>query len=160
MAGYKLTTDVIGADELKAAFLKAPEVVARNLKDAVGKTAFSVEGKAKSYAPIQYGNLRGSIHTEGPTVLSTNVEAAVGTNVKYALWQEKGTGIYAGKGPITPKSKKFLAWKQNGKWIFARQVKGIKPKLFFKKARTEALPLLEANLKAAMANITTFLAKG
>jgi phage gpG-like protein len=107
MPGYKLTTEVIGAKEMSEAFSKAPQVVSKNLQDAIAKTAFSVEGKAKSYAPIQYGNLRGSIHTEGPTVLTNNVEAIVGTNIQYALFQERGTGVYAGKGPIRPKTKKF-----------------------------------------------------
>lgn len=157
---YTLTVDVIGAKEMKRAFAAAPKVVGNELKDALAKTAYIVEGRAKSYAPIQYGFLRGSIHTEGPYVTANNVEAKVGTNIKYALYQEKGTGIYAGRGMIRPRRAKILAWKQNGKWVFARAVRGVRGKWYMKRARNEAMPFLSLHLKAAMAKITHHLAKG
>jgi hypothetical protein len=53
------------------------------------------------------------------------------TRVKHAWFQERGTGIYGPTGlPITPRRAKFLRWKSptTGNWIFAKSVKGVKPK--------------------------------
>ena len=55
----------------------------------------------------------------------------VGTNLrtydgKYNIGElmQNGTGIYAGNGPIRPKSGRFLVFMMNGRKIFARSVKG------------------------------------
>jgi hypothetical protein len=74
----------------------------------------------------------------------------VGTNVKYALYVHEGTGIYAGKGPIRPKSARMLAWpvKNNSggggvrrykagataQYAFAKQVKGVRGRPFLRNA--------------------------
>jgi hypothetical protein len=106
-------------------------VVAQTLKMAIGKAAYTAENLAKAAAPVQYGQLRGSITTQGQIVTSDNVEAKVGTNVKYAPYQESGTGIYAGKGMIRPKRARVLAWQGKGGWMFARAIKGVQGKFFF-----------------------------
>jgi hypothetical protein len=157
---YKLSVDVIGGDELSEAFRRAPEMTSRILKDAIGKTAYLIEAKAKGYAPIRNGGLSGSIHVEGPTVTANNVEAKVGTNLKYAPYQESGTGVFAGRGMITPKRAKVLAFQKNGKMIFARAVKGVQGKFFFKKAKEEAAPILTQYMSDALGQIINFLARG
>ena len=160
---YKIAVDVIGAKEMADAFTKAPKEVGGILKGALGKTAALVERKAKNYAPINYGALRGSIHTEGPYVTNLNVEAKVGTNLEYAQYQEYGTGVFGpNHAPIRPKRARVLAWGKGsgGKPLyFARRVQGVKPKYYMKKSREEAIPLLDIALKDASNQIFEVLLK-
>lgn len=157
---YTLSTAIIGAKELAEAFSKARPVVVKELSAAIMKTARIVENKAKSYSPIDKGGLRGSLTIEGPTVSSDNVEARVGTNLPYALYQEKGTGVYAGRGMITPKRAKLLVWKKGGKLIFAKTVRGTSGKFYMSKAHKESRPLLDQHMNDAVNTITKYLAKG
>lgn len=157
---YELTVDVIGNRELEQAFRDSPSVTKDELSKAIMRTAFRVESRAKANAPVQYGTLRGSINVQGPITSRNNVEAKVGTNVKYAPYQEYGTGIYAGNGMIRPKRARVLAWKKNGKWIFARAVKGVKGKFYFKKAREESKDDMVSFMQEALGNIISHLARG
>jgi hypothetical protein len=119
-----------------------------------------VEALAKQYAPIEHGFLRGSINTKGPVVTGTNVEASVGTNLDYARYQEEGTGIYGPKKtPITPKKGKLLVWTSGGKFFFARSVKGVRPKRYFRRARDEAKVIMTENMRGAMESIVSALAR-
>lgn len=156
-----LSAAIIGAKELKEAFDKSRETIGREFSKAVMKAGHEAESKAKSYAPIQYGPLRGSIHTEGPFKTVDNVYAKVGTNIQYAPYQEYGTGVYAGRGMITPKRARVLAWKsKGGQWQFAKAVRGVKGKFYFKKSKEETLPKLAEYIREAMSNIIYQLAKG
>lgn len=158
---YSIQAKITGLDEMQQAFRQAPQVVNRNMKDAIGRAAYFAEGKAKSYAPVRSGALRGSITAEGPRGSGLDIEARVGTNLKYAPHQEFGTGIYGKSSSlITPKSAKMLAWKQNGKWIFAKAVRGVQGRFYFKKSKAETVPFLNDAVKTAVSNITRFLAKG
>ncbi len=157
---YTLTADIVGAKELSEAFAKAPTVVSSALKNAIAKTAYRVQAKAIEYAPIRYGGLRGSIRVEGPNVTTSNVTARVGTDLPYAVYQEFGTGVYAGKGMITPKTARVLAWKDRTGWHFAKAVKGVRGKFYFKKAKEEAKPFLTNALSDALGEIISFLKKG
>lgn len=90
--------------ELQASLTKAPDVTNKALRDLVRDGAAMINNKAKAYAPVDEGQLRASIHTEGPTGTGATVQAKVGTNVKHAKWQEFGTGIYGpNRTPIRPK---------------------------------------------------------
>jgi hypothetical protein len=157
---YRLSAQVIGAEELQAAFRRAPELVGRELKRAIDSVAYHVEGKAKGYAPHKYGNLRSSITTEPARVTLNNVEAKVGTNLTYARYQEEGTGIYGPREAfITPKNGRVLAWKSDGKWHFAKRVRGIRPKWYFRRAKEESVTFLTEQLRGALGRIVTSLAK-
>lgn len=156
---YALTVDVIGDKELERAFRNAPSVTRKELSNAIMRTAYRVEARAKAEAPIDKGILRGSITAQGPIHSRNNVEAKVGTNVNYAPYQEFGTGIYAGKGMITPKRAKVLAWKKNGQWIFARAVKGVKGRFYFKKAKEGSKDDMVSFMQEALGNIVSYLAK-
>lgn len=157
---YRLSVDVIGARELADAFRRAPDVTRRELMNAIGKTAFKVEYLSKKFAPIERGVLRGSINTKGPEVNGDNVQAIVGTNIEYARYQEEGTGIYGPKKqPIRVKNGKVMAWKRGGQSFFATEVKGVKPKHYFKKAREEAKPEFVDNMRGAIGRIVTHLAR-
>ena len=156
---YTLSTTIIGAKELADTFSKARPVVVKELSAAIMKTAYKVEAKAKGHAPIDKGGLRSSIHIQGPHVTSDNVEASVGTDLKYALYQEKGTGVYAGKGKIFHKQAKILAWKKGGKFIFAKAVRGTWGKFYMNKARQESRPILDQYMNEVISSITAYLAK-
>lgn len=151
---------MIGAEELARAFREAPTITESALKKAIGNTAYRVEGDAEQNAPIDIGVLRGSINTDGPHKRGNDVMASVGTNVKYARYMEEGTGIYGPRRtPITPKNGKVLAWKRNGKWHFARSVKGVKPKRFFKRARDDNRGYFTDQMRGAMTAIVSALAR-
>lgn len=156
---YTLSAKVIGDKELKEAFSKAPKQVAKYMGDAIHKTAYETQGNAVRKAPHDHGQLQQSISVKGPVMTADNIFATVSTDLKYGRYQEEGTGIYGPKGtPIRPKNGKVLAWKKNGKWIFAREVSGVKPKWYMKQAREEARPLLTNHMQDALGKILHFLA--
>ncbi len=149
MADYSVRID--GADELMKALKKSGETVRDKVGKAVVKAARRVEEAVGTKAPHITGALKGSINVQGPIHTSNNIGAVVGTNLKYARAVEFGTGIYGeGEGatrqPIVPRRAKVLAWKKGGKWIFARQVAGMKPRRFFQKgvedSRKEATQII------------------
>ncbi len=154
-----MSAQIIGAKELAVAFSAMPEITTRAFKQAIGKAAYSLASKAKELAPVLYGALRGSIHVQGPDVVPGNVRAIVGTNLKYAPWQEYGTGVYAGRGMITPKRAKMLAWKDRAGWHFAKAVRGVKGKFYFRGAKEHTRPILSDLLREALAEIVGHLAR-
>ena len=65
---------------------------------------------ARILAPRDRGQLRASI-THEIEAKKTRVVGRYGTNLKYGIFVEKGTGIHGEKGSrIYPKKKKALAW--------------------------------------------------
>lgn len=110
----------------------ADAIVKEASKVALEQASLLVISKAKEKAPRDRGTLSGSI-TYSIRSAKNLLESVIGTNVFYAPFLEFGTGIHgAKKRMITPKKGSFLAWQKNGQWIFARQVKGIKPKKYLK----------------------------
>ena len=87
---------------------------------------------------IDTGRLRASIATV--VVHRNNTPAVlVGTNVNYALFVHDGTGLYGPRhAPIRPRRGKYLRFRPRGskRWVYARQVKGMRPNPFL----TNALP--------------------
>jgi phage gpG-like protein len=87
-----------------------------------------------SHTPLLHrtGRLLASLTVGGSGSVSqlTTNEIVVGTNVEYAVWLQDGTGIYAGGSPITPKSKKFLAFDIGGTHVFVRSIKGTPSRRF------------------------------
>lgn len=118
------------------------------------KTAISLEHRAKQKAPVDMGRLRASI-THRVIQTGNNVIARTGTNVKYAAFQEFGTGIY---GPrrrlIRPVNAKVLSWKsrRTGKRVFAKFVRGVRPKRYFAKALVAERPVAAMRLDQEVKN--------
>jgi phage gpG-like protein len=157
---YRMSVDVIGAEQLEQAFRESSQLTIRELSRAIGSTAYRVEGVAKAKAPIEYGTLRGSITTQGPDVKGHDVQAIVGTNVEYARYQEYGTGIHGPrKQPIRPVRGKLLAWKRGGSWFFAREVQGVRPKRYFRTAKEENRPVFVEHMREALTRIVGALAR-
>lgn len=89
---------------------------------------------------VDTGRLRASIHTAVVTRNSVPM-VTVSTNVFYARWVHDGTGIYGPRGrPIRPRRAKFLRFRPRGtsKWVYARQVTGMRPNPFLRNALSAA----------------------
>ena len=103
--------------------------------------------KSAENTPADTSALRSSIKSE---IINEN-KARVYTNIPYASFVEKGTGIYGDhKSPIVPKSKPFLVFKSKklGRIIRAKSVRGMKGRHFmqnaYNKVREKAEGLKEA----------------
>lgn len=68
--------------------LNSSHIVDDIMKDAVQKSGFEVEAKAKIKAPIDTGRLRSSLHTR---VETSPLSAFVGSDVEYAHYVHFGT---------------------------------------------------------------------
>ncbi len=130
----RLAGTIQGAKELQTRFARSPILMEQAAKTMLEAATFIAEGAAKESAPIDQGILRGSIHSK-ITKLNGELVGIVGTNLEYAPYQEQGTGIYGPKGtPITPKRSRFLRFKtKSGQVVFARSVRGTRPKKFMAK---------------------------
>lgn len=120
-------------DRVVDEFKKAPKVIDGRLQKGVkeaGRTILRIE---KKEAPVKSGNLRRNIEFSYKPI-----SAMVYPRSGYAVFVESGTGLYgARKDYIRPKRAKVLAFKINGKMIFAKKVKGQKANPFV--ARTADL---------------------
>ena len=67
-------------------------IAGMDLKSIMVKATNVVHAQAKNLAPVDTGNLAGSIHQE-VNVKGENLEGRVFTNVQYAPYVEFGTGI-------------------------------------------------------------------
>jgi hypothetical protein len=97
-----------------------------------------VRNAARRNVSKDTGRLAGSITSE-LSQEGDRIVVRIGSNLEYAIYVEKGTGIYAGRGMIRPKSGAFLAWpavNNSGQgtrrykggatagWVYARAVRG------------------------------------
>lgn len=110
---------------------------------AVTRRGNRVLNAARRNVSVDSARLKGSLKMEvvrrarGPV-------ARIGSNLKYAMYEEKGTGIYAGRGYITPKSGKYLRWPaKSGRgstsgYVFAKRIRGRKGTRFLTRALAAA----------------------
>ena len=92
---------------------------------------------------INTGRLRSSIAVQ---LLSRRggLVCRIGSNVHYALYVHEGTGVYGPRHrPIRPVTKRYLRFKPRGsrEFVFARQVRGMKPNKYL----VRALPAARIN---------------
>jgi hypothetical protein len=94
------------------------------------------------------GSLGGSIQTE-VVIRGLIVIGRVFSNLPYAIYVHEGTGIYAGRGMITPKRAKFLVFVPTGAStpVFAKQTKGQPPNPFLFYALQTTVPWPVRRLK-------------
>lgn len=81
--------EIKNLDNVMKVFKRFPVEMKRNLSDAILKSGYTVEGKAKEVTPIDTGRLRSSIYTK-----ISPLEAIVSTNIKYAVFIHEGTARY------------------------------------------------------------------
>lgn len=107
-----------------------------------------VENKARRLCPVDEGRLRASISTE-VRGSGSSLTIRIGSNLEYAIYVEEGTGIYAGRGYITPKRGTYMRWPRKNNsgsgsrrysggrtstYVFAKRVKGVRPRPFLRPA--------------------------
>lgn len=84
-------------------FVSNRKNVEKALKDAEKRALLGigefVEGQAKTLAPVDTGNLRGSISHQ---VNESNQSVMIGTNTEYAVYQEKGSSRTKAQPFLTP----------------------------------------------------------
>jgi hypothetical protein len=126
--------------------LNRPEIYAL-LTDRARRIGNRVQNVARRRAPKDTGALAGSIHVIVGAAPGF-VFADIGSNLRYAIWQHQGTGIYAGRGYIRPRTAKVMRFKPGRKagplrgsglynrgrrasgYVYARKVKGTPPNPF------------------------------
>lgn len=129
---------VINAAEMRRLIASPSGPVFRVLR----QKAALVEAEAKRRCPVDTGRLRSSITTE-MSVVNRSPRARVGSPLDYAVFVEKGTGIYGPRHrPIRPRRAKFLSWidRGTGKRVFAREVRGVRPRPYLVPALQAIFP--------------------
>lgn len=146
--------------ELQTRFKQAPDLTAKHLIVAGNKSLVSLQGSAKQLAPIDQGPLRAGIQVTPMRRTGSVIAGSVNATRAYSIFQEAGTGIYGPrKAPIRPKNGKFLVFKgRDGKTIFARQVKGSRPRWFMKGSVEQNQSKIDRYFEQAADNITKDLA--
>ena len=112
---------------------------------AVRKSAFDIEAKAKAYAAVDTGNLKGSITT---VIAGDGMSAEVTANADYAAHVEYGTRPHV----IRPRNASMLAFKVGGVTVFAKEVDhpGTAAQPFMTPAAEEVRPSFVAAVKQAV----------
>lgn len=153
--------EVQGLDSLQQRFAKAPGVTQAKLRTATHKSLVKLQGTAKQLAPVDRGTLSSSILIQPLRVSKSAVEGEVSTELDYARYMEEGTGIYGPKGtPIRPRTKKVLAWKTDGTWHFARQVRGARPRWYMRGSVERNQAAIDGYYATAANEIAAYLAGG
>jgi len=153
--GYNLSVNVIGAKELEKAFTEVGDYAKKVISQAINKTAYDLEKDARAKAPHKKGGLWNSIHTDRDPghlarITGNNVEARVGTNLEYALAQEKGT-----KGmTINVKNGRRTKFGRTKPYTYTGNIPA---KHYMRDAKTDMKPQLTSNLQEALRLIVTKL---
>lgn len=109
-------TEIKNVDRLLSRLNKIGQM---NLKDTMDKATTIVHAQAKLLAPVDTGNLRGSIHMETKQQ-GKKLEGRVYTNAQYAPYVEFGTGI-KGKGSYPYQIDGLeLSYKENWQGMIAQ----------------------------------------
>lgn len=106
---------------------EAPKVAGHLTRAVVRKTAKDVEHTAKLLAPVDTGNLKGSISTSDLRAMGTSgsIEAEVRATAEYAVYQEMGTSRMAAQPFMGPAADKHEgAFAEALAQIMARAVSG------------------------------------
>lgn len=94
---YSLSMQTEGADSIIRMLKYVPYAVKEEVGRAMEKSAYKMEGTAKSNAPVKTGSLRRNIKKQKLNVTSSNIEITIDASVKnkygddYAPYQEFGT---------------------------------------------------------------------
>lgn len=78
--------------QIRAAFAKAPRLMARNLDLAIRKTVITIEGDSKRNTPVRTGRLRSSTYSR-----FSSLKGEIGTNTDYDRFVHEGTRFMRGR---------------------------------------------------------------
>jgi len=140
----------------------AGQVPGRQLQSAVARSMLYVEGKAKKKVPVDRGRLRASITPKVEQPNHTTIRGIVGSNVKYAPYQEFGTR------PFWPPWEPIYRWalrvvqgdrKAAGALAYKARLsiakRGIKAKKYFQEAFDESQARIKREIDRAVKAITS-----
>lgn len=89
--------------ELSASFTDGGSRAGRLANTAVRKTAHDIAADAKSFAPVDTGNLKNSIGTDATAIGGGgNYEAVIGPTASYGVFLETGTSRMAAQPFMGP----------------------------------------------------------
>lgn len=89
--------------------------------DAVTKAAMAVERGAKAQVGVDTGRLKAQTRVQPAQITPTGVYRRVESEPDYGIVHHDG------RGPVTPRRAKMLAFKVKGKQVFAKRVRGVPP---------------------------------
>ena len=123
----EITVKTDKVEEMLNASLSVP-------KEMLTQFGKSVYDNVKMATPVDTGALAGSwvpIPMEDMFVITNPV--------RYGIWVNWGTGVYKRGTPIVPKTKPYLAFKKDGRWVRTKSVKGQPPQKFVEKGIENAV---------------------
>ena len=128
-----------GRKELERAFVAMSNATrGKILVRALHSGVNPIRNRAIQLVARKTGTLLRSLHAEAKVVEigSNHAEIEFGTDVSYAFFIEYGTGLYGPKGkkivPIRAKALHFVT--SDGVEVFARSVKGMRPRPYMRPA--------------------------
>lgn len=135
--------------------LETPMAIAGAIVRDGAKQRIKDQGGDQEWPPNKRGGHTGILTGQMLSSISSHVEgsgasvrAVVGTRLKYALWFNNGTGIFAGHSQwtIKPINGKALRFNIGGQTVFAREVvmPGQPPRPFLLVTQTERRRIAEA----------------
>ena len=86
MANPAISITIKNLPQIKAAFNKAPGLMARELNTAIKKSVFTIQRKSMINTPVQTGRLRASHRS-----LFSNLKGEVSTHTNYDIFVHWGT---------------------------------------------------------------------
>lgn len=95
---------------------KLNKIATMDLHEKMVKATSIVHAQAKTLAPVDTGNLAGSIHMEVKNI-GKDIQGRVFTNVEYAPFVEFGTGS-TGDGTYPYKVKDLALVYRNSPWVY------------------------------------------
>ena len=140
-----------GVDRLTQRFNKIANI---ELRDTMNEATKLVHGQAKALAPVDKGQLAGSIHMQVKDT-GKELQGRVYTNVEYAAYVEFGTGV-KGNGTYPYKVEGFTPEYKDKGWAYFDEDKG---EWIYTKGQ-EAQPYMYPALKSHEKTIKSMLKNG
>lgn len=138
--------------ELRSLFKKAPKAVSKELETATKEAGKLILRTEKEEVPVKTAQLKRSITFE-----YRPISASIYPTVKYAKPVHDGSKPHV----ILPTRKKFLRFKINGKWVYARKVNhpGNKPNKFVERTVNKTSSPVNKLFEKALEAIINALSK-
>jgi len=154
--GVRLEYSGIDPMKIEAVAGRVDDIMLNHMERGVETSMQIIEGEWKRLAPVRTGEYRAHVqHTTTRT--GNNVVGSVFNLLPKAEFIERGTGIYrhggGSRGYIRPRSGKAMRWRGgDGSYVFARAVRGMRPRWVARQARINTRHLVTVNMAVAAAN--------
>jgi len=138
--------------ELEVELERSPlEITSRVVERALDLVGMDLLSKLIENSPVDHGRLQGS--WSSPKRIGKH-EREITSSAKYARFVNDGTGIYGPRGRlIRPITAQALRFEYKGRIVFARSVRGIKPRRFVQASMEQTKDRIEELLTMAIQGI-------